>query len=360
LKRVICILGLCFFALNASAQLFSKKRLDSIFSNPMYNDSLYIKEYHKQLNINFNISNEFSSYRIPIDGFDGLVKPNIHLRYALDFNYSFATLRLGLRTKGSKESREQKGESDYLRVRLQFIFKNWAHSWQFNRIEGYYLSNSDALLDSDSSNKVTFPDMTSYIFYGESYRKLNPRYSIKAISAQTEAQIKSAGTWMPRLDYWYYFIDGSGNYTLPDGTDVQRESYDSLNGFSVLSFWGYHYTFVHKQFYLNAYLDLGVGYDYTYRKLYENKAAIGSSKENNFVYGTKSGLNIGYNSSSFFFGGRVSSSVIKYAGSNVNNRLLSNNISFNVFIGHRFKAPKKVTQGVNFIEKNVPLINDSN
>ncbi|MGB0777878.1 MAG: DUF4421 family protein [Flavobacteriaceae bacterium] len=358
--RTLATFWILLFAVNASAQIFSKERIDSIFTNPMHNDSLYIKEYHQQLNINFNISNDFSSYRIPVDGFDGVVKPNVHLRYALDFNYKFATLRLGLRTKGSEKSREEKGESDYLRIRLQFIFKNWAHNWQFNRIEGYYLSNSDDLLNSDSSTKITFPNMTSYIFHGQSYRKLNPRYSIKAVSSQTEAQLKSAGTWMPRFEYWYYFIDGLDQYRLPDGTEVDQENYQSTNGFSLLSFLGYHYTFVRKKFYANAYLDLGFGYDYNYRKQYENNVSTGGMKQNDFVYSTRSGLNLGYNSSSFFFGGNVNSNVIKYAGDSTRNRILSNNISFNIFVGHRFKAPKKVTQGVDFIEKNVPLIHDNN
>lgn len=360
LKNLSCFFILFIIALNNHAQKLSPQHIDSVLVSPMLNDTLYIREYNNRLNINLNTSNEFISYRIPFEGFNGVMKPNIYQRLAIDFNYRFATLRIGVRLKGSEEDRERRGESDYLRFRLQFIFKNWAHKWEFNRIKGYYVSNSNDLLDTDTKNKILFPEMTSYIFHGESYRKLNPRYSIKAINSQTEAQIKSAGTWMPSIDYWYYYIEKMDTYTDINGETIKRQNYKTINGFTLASFWGYHYTFVRKKFYLNSFVDIGLGYDYAYNKYFENRKGVGFIKTNNFTYGVKAGLHLGYNSDKFFFGGGVSNRIMDYLGQDQPTNALSNNLSFNIFIGHRFRAPKQVRKTVDFIDEKIPLINDKN
>lgn len=355
LKKSIILIYLCC-SLGLYAQEKTRSVFDSIFQAPMTKDSTYIKNYHNRLNINFNISNDYNSYVLPFEGNDIRVKPNISLRYGMDFNYKFATIKIGFRPTIRGAEKEEKGESDYFRLRVQFIFKNWAHRWSYNQIKGYYISNTDQIIDNNVDNKVQFPGLTSYQFYGQSYRKLNPKYSIQAIESQTEAQKKSAGTWMPSIDYWYYFVDGMDYLQTPEGEIIYPDQYSSINGFNIMTSWGYHYTFVYKKFYTNLFTSIGMGYDYSYTKEYTPGQASTGSKAHSFTYGNNSGLNLGYNSNTFYLGASVNNRIINY-NANSNRKELSNDITFSVFIGHRFKPPKTVSKTIDVLEEKVPILN---
>ena len=113
LKNLGCFFILFIIALNNHAQKLSPHHIDSVLVSPMQNDTLYIREYNNRLNINLNTSNEFISYRIPFEGFNGVMKPNIYQRLAIDFNYRFATLR-----SRSSVKRLRGGQRTQRRVRL--------------------------------------------------------------------------------------------------------------------------------------------------------------------------------------------------------------------------------------------------
>jgi hypothetical protein len=191
---------------------------------------------------------------------------------------------------------------------------------------------------------------------GQTYRKLNSKYSIQAIQSQTTAQLKSAGTWMPSINYWIYSYDGFGEFINVDGDTNQRQNYNALNGFSIMPYMGYHYTFVRKKFYANAFVDVGLGYDYTYIKKYNEEVLNDSYVENDFVYSSKFGLNLGYNSKTFFAGASTNSRLISYGRDRNGENRVAKNIAFNVFIGYRFRPPKAVQKTVNKIENKIPLI----
>ena len=82
---------------------------------------------------------------------------------------------------------------------------------------------------------------------------------------------------------------------------------------------------------------------------------VGFIKTSNFTYGVKAGLHLGYNSDKFFFGGGVSNRIMDYIGQDKPTNALSNNLSFNIFIGHRFRAPKQVRKTVDFIDEKIPF-----
>ncbi len=340
------------------AQRDNLRSVDSLLFSPSNRDTIYIKDYSNQLNINFNVSNEYNSYFIPTTEGTGLLKPNINIRYAVDFNYKFLTIRLGVRPKFGEKTANEKGESEYFRFRLQFTFINWAHVWEYNRTKGYYLSNSDSFISTPADARLQFPNLTTHIFMGQTYRKLNSKYSIQAIQSQTTAQLKSAGTWMPSINYWVYSYDGFGNYLDVDGNNSQRQEYNALNGFSIMPYMGYHYTFVVKKFYFNSYIDAGMGYDYTYIKKYNEEGLNNSYVENDFIYSSKFGINLGYNSKTFFAGASTNSRLISYGRDRNGENRVAKNIAFNVFIGYRFRPPKAVRNTVDKIGDKIPLISN--
>ncbi len=111
--------------------------------------NLYIEDHKNQLNIKFDVSNDVENYYISFDENTVNIAPNQNIRYALDFNYKFASVRLGIRTPISNSQKEDKGDTYVFRFKIKLLFDKWSHQFEYNYIRGYYIKNSKSLLDSD-------------------------------------------------------------------------------------------------------------------------------------------------------------------------------------------------------------------
>ena len=357
MKFYITILFFCspFFLL---AQEYSSV-FDSIAKSEQ---NEYILKYHKQLNIKFDISNDVNNYYIPYEGTSANFVPNINIRYGLDFSYKFVSIRLGIRPKVSDKSKEDKGESDNFRMKIKFLFNSWSHLLEYNLIKGYYVKNSDAILDLDDleSGYVQFPDLKTNIISGTSAYKFNKNYSVRAIQSQTEIQIKSAGTFMPSIDYWFYQIDGLKKTIYPNGEIVLRENYNAFQGVNLILNAGYYYTYVYKKnWYASAYAIPGLGMDfYEETRYFQDSSSDRNISE--IVLSFQTGVAIGYSSDRYFFGlaGGNRTTNEKFSTEEIQFHTSKN--TFHIFLGYRFKAPKTISKPIDTIEKKVPLLNIEN
>ena len=322
----------------------------------------YILKYHKQLNIKFDISNDINNYYIPYEGTSANFVPNINIRYGLDFSYKFVSIRLGIRPKVSDKSKEDKGESDNFRMKIKFLFNNWSHLIEYNYIKGYYVKNSSDLFDYDNmeSGYVQFPDLKTNIISGTSAYKFNKNYSVRATQSQTEIQIKSAGTIMPSIDYWFYQMDGLKKIIYPDGEVIQRENYNAYQGVNLILNVGYYYTYVYKKnWYASAYAIPGIGMDFYNETSYTQD---GSSDRvvNEMVLSFQAGAAIGYSSDRYFFGLAGGNRTTNEKFSTEEIHFHTSRSTFHIFVGYRFKAPKTITKPIDTIEKKVPILNSEN
>ncbi|MCP4484260.1 MAG: DUF4421 domain-containing protein [Flavobacteriaceae bacterium] len=340
--------------------IFSQENL--ILEDSIPNNSKFIEDYSNQLNIKFDVTNDRVSYFIPFETSQAEIRSNLNISYGLVFSYKFLSVRLGMRPKLSENELKNKGKTDRFRLRVKFLFDNWTHRLEYNYTRGFYIENtSEFENDIKNSNfKVQFPYLRTNILSGSSNYKFNGNYSMKALESNTEIQLKSTGTFLAGFNYAFYFVNGTDRIKLENQELLQRTSYNDFSGFSPVFYIGYHYTFVfHNYWYLNVYLDPGIGFDF-YQNKFNNQGESYDNLNTNVFFQVKSGFSAGYNGRKIYFGG-----TFKY---NYNSDKVENNTlglqpiknSFHLFFGYRFKAPKQVTKPIKYIEEKVPVLKQNN
>ena len=319
--------------------------------------SLFIGDYSNRLNIKLEASNEIKEYLYPYHEKTVKLVPNLAIRYALVFNYRFLSVSIGFRPNLSLVSREEKGETDMFQIKIKLLFNKWSHQFKYIRVKGYYVLNSDEIdpIISEGDNYVQFPDLTTHVFAGTSAYTLNDNYSIKASQSQTEIQLKSAGSFMPSVDYSVYLFNGADKITDGNGDEINRLIHSDYLGFSTVFNIGYYYTFVMKKWYINVYANPGIGFDF-YKETTYNPNETTIDYQNAFVFSVRGGVGIGYNSDKFYFGANY---INGYTNQNVRESDLqfqSIKNSLFIFFGYRFKAPKPLSKPMDYIEEKVPML----
>ncbi len=318
----------------------------------------YIEKYHNQLNIKFEVSNEVGNYKLFFDNNKANISPNIGVRYAFGFNYRFASIRLGIRPKLSDSSIDDKGETDNFKLRVKLLFNEWSHKLEYNYVKGFYIKNTnDYTIDNlENNNHIQFPDMKTSIFSGTSAYKFNNNYSVRAVESQTEIQIKSAGSLMPSVDYWFYKISDTKKYKNPQGEIIEREKYNNFEGINTIVNIGYYYTFVyHKNWYVNVFGAPGVGMDF-YKVKTTTPDEQFTNSYNDIVYSLQSGAAVGYSTKKYYFGVDFNSRITKENYGKDQFHFNTSTNTFHLFIGYRFRAPKTVSKTLDIIEEKVPIL----
>lgn len=334
---------------------------DSVMDTISENDeSYYIDDHTTQFNVKFDVSNDITIYKLPKEGIELNIKPNLNVKYALVLSYKFASIRLGIRPRLSDTDKENKGDSNTFSLKFQLLFDNWSHQFEYNHNRGYYIVNTedfDAGIP-DSEFHIQFPNLTTDVFFGSTLYKFNKNYSVRAIHSQTEIQIKSAGTFTPSANYTFYRINGNDKIKFPEDNIIIRDNYTNTQGFNVSLNAGYYYTFVfQKHWYANAYLSPGIGIDF-YKNEAHTSDEILNRSFNDVFYSMHSGLGIGYNGKKLFFGAEYANKISseKFDESKIQLQIEKN--SFHIFVGYRFKAPKPVKKSIDLIEEKVPILNE--
>jgi len=336
-----------------------KTSIDTIYSN---NDNQYIENHSNQLNIKFEVSDESVNYFIAFEDSKANIKTNLNIRYALVFSYKFVSVRLGVRPGISEKEKENKGESSTFRLRIKLLFDKWTHQFEYDYNKGYYVENSQFFFtnENNSNFRLQFPNLKTQVLSGSSLYKFNNNYSIKAVESNTEIQLKSAGTFIPGVNYSIYNVTGADRIKNAQGEIVVRENYQEYNGFNATISAGYHYTFIlHKYWYVNLFANPGVGIDFYKTTFYSPDASIERSFNDLFL-SISAGTRAGYNGEKYFFGLEFDKQLNskKFNENNIQFQPVGNN--FRIFIGYRFKAPKSIKKPIDKIEEKIPILKDNN
>lgn len=340
--------------------IFSQNEVSNMDTIQKNERDLFIKDYKKQLNVKFDVSNNIGNYIVPFEGKLVNISPNLTTRYALDFSYKYVSVSFGFRPKASSYEKENKGESDVFRLRVKLLFDNWAHRFEYNLITGYYVKNTHDLYSNDlkSDRFVQFSNLRTSIFSGTTAYKINKNYSIRATESQTEIQLKSVGSIVPSMDYWIYLIDGADSYIDPQGELIKRDEYIDYQGLNTIFNIGYYYTFVYKKnWYANVFAISGAGMDiYKATTITTDEELSNQIKE--FVLSFQAGAGLGYNSKSLFFGAEYKHKSTKEGLSKNDFNFHTTRNSFHVFVGYRFKAPKTIREPIDKFQTKVPLLQE--
>jgi hypothetical protein len=311
----------------------------------------YYKNTLDYINLKFDIDSNSERFEVNNNTFDYDIRPNASIVSRLSFNYKFLSLSYSYIPKfipGNNDD-DLKGKTKGKSFGLNLNFNNWIQDLKYGNVKGFYIENSRDFENpwiEGTTPYIQFPDLEVTSFSGSTSYKFNSNFSIKAISTQTEIQLKSAGSFMPGLLYSFYNIDNKSS--------SQSSSQRSKN-FEILSNFGYYYTFVlNKNWYASAGISPSIGFSYTdlLTRLPEEYV---NTHYSSAVYRINGKGGMGYNSERFFAGFEIFAFRSFKDDNSPAVKLTTTNNAFQVFLGYRFKAPAKFKEFVKKIETKIPL-----
>lgn len=225
---------------------------------------------------------------------------------------------------------ENKDNTDSKLITLNFrmFFDHLMQTVDFYKQKGFFIRTEDITLPIEELKTTKMGGSTSYIF--------NENFSFRAIGFQNEWQKKSAGSFIPRLSYYFT------KFKLADPNLGNLTEHS----FSLAVGPGYYYNWIFDEnFIVSAGSTGGLGFDITHAR---GETSLNGLAQLIFR------LSGGYNSESFFSGITINSQLLSRKSSD--NFSLDDSISFlEFYVGYRFDAPKKWIEKAERINRKFGL-----
>jgi len=318
---------------------------NAVCQNKKSKYSTSIVSFAEKAVIQANINTQADSYSLQSENNSNYtISTNNQFRLDLSLNYDFIGLTIGFSPKfipGNNDN-DLKGESSYQDFRFRFFLGNWVQELQYRKVEGFYIENSKDLIPNwveGNDPYVQFPNLKTIFWGGSTSYILNPNFSLKNLVANTEWQRKSAGSFIPTLNY---------SYTHLSGTIGKSKIYE--NNFNISIAPEYYYTLVIHQ---NWFVSLSTSPSFGIR--FSKDGEEGTNVNESNIYWPISfdgGLQIGYSSSSFFYGANLKFETTWYNEDSKTN-ILNDRVFAKIYLGYRFDAPKKVKKTINMIKEKL-------
>ncbi len=320
-------------------------------------ESNYIKKMDQYLNLKLSINNDFQEFRI-YSNQEIIIKPNVSHAVRFSGHYRILSISGGFSPgfiPGNHDD-NTKGDTRTFGLGMNLNFKHWIQGISYGHVKGFYLANT-ADFDpnwSEGDDYVQFPDLVYNGFQGHTGYQVNPNFSSKALTSQTERQLKGAGSLIAILHYRYYIADNQVTLT---GQNSSQKS----NNFEMLISLGYYRTFVlGKNFYVSAGLAPAGGIIFT--SLLTRQRSVDSTGQytgpyhnttvhhNDPIWRLEGSAALGYSSERFFAGVQMMSFWEGYDENSQSHIIVNDRIAYQVFVGYRFKAPGIVVKTADLAE----------
>lgn len=323
------------------------------FANKAMDKDAWIESMDHYLAVKLSLNNNISGFHINNTSvYD--IKANDKNLFKISVNYRWLSFSFSTAPKflPGNDDNKLKGETKQTAYQFGFNFDHWTQYLSYSRVKGYYLGNTgdfDPGWVQDVDPYIQFPELVYSSISGHTAYRFNKNFSFSALTSQTERQLKSAGTFMPILSYNFYTIDDKTPLT---GTNSSQKS---KNVETLLSL-GYFYSFViHKNFYVSAggVAGAGVVFSKLFTRLPQEEIITHSTSP---VFRFEGNLSFGYNAKRFFTGVQLVDSRVSYTQEKTTNIVVNNRLIYQVFLGYRLGAPKKLKSIMDETEKKVPLL----
>lgn len=343
-------LSVTFFAIVSmtllSIESIAQVNTDSIKS---VSKNEYVISYKERISIRANLNNDIESFRLITDELDLQLDPNTSISNSYKFGYQFILFSVSFTPSFLNQNTDQllKGNSKIIRFGTDIgIGDHINQHLSFQKIRGFYLENTvdfnsnwmngDPFIQFPELNYLSWKGATTYIF--------NPNFSLFAIDAINQRQIKTNGSFLADLSYRYYIIDN--RIELNENNSSQK-----TNSLELIPSLGYAITLVQKE---NFYFSIGgkAGIGYLHRKLttrFSDESFTNS--EQSLVRSFTASTTIGYDNGRFFSGAMfdLSNTVHDQNGGAV----FDTRGRFQVNLGYRFNAPKTLNKRFGSFMKRI-------
>ncbi|WP_018344156.1 DUF4421 family protein [Cytophaga aurantiaca] len=311
----------------------------------------YIERMDNYVGIKASMSNATETFNIRNNGGQNInLYPNTATYAGMSFNYRFISggFRIAPKFLPGNGDEETQGKTKEFALGMEFIFRHFFQSIGYSGVRGYYLYNTK---DYNSTWKqgdpyIQFPDLKYTGFIGSSGYSFNPRLSLKALSTQTDRQLKSTGGFIIQSKYRYYIINDKEDAS-PTHTKQRSDNLEINLGI------GYNYVFVIKKyFYASIAVVPYIGYLRSHFKT-DFYTSSTYTNQNNRILGWDSRFAVGYNGRSFFTGCNLNLGGESYRQENTAVYTDGVQLTYQFFVGYRFNPLKIMKEEVDFMQKQM-------
>ncbi len=309
-------------------------------------DSNWIEQFSEQIIIKEAFENTSETFSVKTDNYKLILQPNPKEIFRTSFNYRFISFSINYipHFLPANNDNDRKGKTKGTGIGAGFNKRKWFGELNYSGTKGYYVKNTKDFDPTWQSGNayIQVPDLKVTNFSGLIGYNSNAHFSSAAVASQTARQLKSAGSFVPRLAFQYYIInDKSPGFTTQKTNNIQ-----------VMLGAGYQYTAVIKRnLYASGTFMPSFGYLFTrlLNRLPTGNEIVHSTSP---VFQLDGTLGIGCNSERFFAGSYLTTLYSQYqqahgAASNENTHLF-----IQLFAGIRLRAPKAVS---NLFDKALKL-----
>lgn len=250
--------------------------------------------------------------------------PNKQDHIGASIAFKFLTVSYAFTPNFLAENRDNE-DSKLFNINFRTYFGKFMQTLDIYNQKGFYLEGFGVNTYLSDTKTFKVGGSTSYIF--------NDDFSFRAIVGQDEKQLKSAGSFIPNLTYYYtrHHIESEDN----DGT---------YNSYDISVAPAYHYNFVPvNDVLISTGASAGLGINHTNSK---HESLTSLSTELNFR------ASITYDISNFYLGSHYNYAIINH-NSDRETYVKDNIPFFEVFLGYRFKAPKKWVGEIDHIQSKL-------
>lgn len=306
-------------------------------------DTLYRVNYFE----NIIIKTMFTSNVPRLELINGITENSIEIKPASDFqlglsmDYKWFAIGFSFTPNFllNNQNLEELDNSKSFGMSLNFFYSDrWRQELKYSSYEGFFSTSTlnDEELDFELKN------MTLKAIEGSTYFIVNRNFSFRSSYAQTERQLKSVGSLIPRIIYIYSVLDSNMEKNL------SINEVNEVNSLDIMAQVGYLYTFVYnKKWFATIGVHPGLGYNYSQYE-YGNSNSL-EKTFNNLTFALESELNIGYNNYRWFFGATYSLKNYNHSNSN-KDEFNTNTGAFNIYLGYRFNDNKPMRKFFGWFE----------
>ena len=292
-------------------------------------NNAYIQKFKDKISVQAVMLNTYNQFTLDYEQENIIldIVPNQKTTLGLSVQYDFISFGFGFAPKFFAENRDN-DNSRMTAYNLTLIPGRWMQHLEFIYQKGMSLETSGISLYYPGLKSIKIGGSTSFIF--------NRNYSFRALSFQSERQLKSAGSFVPQLTYDYTELNGNQTEELKGKTyflDVALAP-------------AYHYNWViAKKFLVAGGVSLGAGITYINDE---------GNTETQFLSTASLSLSLGYNSDTFY--GGVYTKGTASAHDTDSRVVMSDATTYaTLFFGYRFNAPGALTREKNKIKEKYKL-----
>lgn len=307
-------------------------------------DSTYRVNYFE--NIMLKLYSTTNINRFSIQSLDGAsqyeLEPIGEYFFGLSFDYKWLALAVSFTPEFMVRANDEgfSNDASSVSISLNFYYSDrWRQEFRYTNVQSFRNNSTNEL-----SALLDFSNTELNLIMGRTFFVVNPNFSYRAYYAQTERQLKSAGSWVPRLVYSYAHLQPN----LPL-TGTQLDSIHRIESFDIVAQVGYMYTFVTNQkWYATLGLHAGLGYNFTdYTTVNSNDFKLDSG-----FFALESDFALGYNAYRWFFG--INGNWRNFNNNNNDaNSTVSDFIFLGIHFGYRFNDNKPMRKFFGWFEDHL-------